>query len=108
MIDLIRSLYKSKYNIPCIGMLRQWLNEKPKDQMVTTEDLEKWLEPLIKEADGLNKLRYSWDIAESKGEWCVQIWYGDVPLDCIDSQSNKEGVVNIAEALANYKSQTSV
>lgn len=26
-----------------IGFLRQWLNEKPKDRLVTNKDIEKWL-----------------------------------------------------------------
>lgn len=26
-----------------IGMLRQWLNEKPADRLVTNEDIETWL-----------------------------------------------------------------
>ena len=37
-----------------VGFLRQWLNERPKDILITNEDIELWLEldskPIIKEA----------------------------------------------------------
>ena len=37
-----------------VGLLRQWLNERPKDILITNKDIELWLEldskPIIKEA----------------------------------------------------------
>jgi len=44
----VTSLYESEYGIPCIDMLRQWLNERPSGP-VSTKDLEHWLKPLIEE-----------------------------------------------------------
>lgn len=59
---------------PHVGMLRQWLNEKPADRLVTNEDILYWLKvaepkesPVIQSVEGWEK---EWNYAES--EQCVR------------------------------------
>ena len=42
--DLINLIAKQRQKIENnIGFLRQWLNETPKDRLVTNKDIEEWL-----------------------------------------------------------------